>query len=319
MTDRDNVSEAFAALSKGRNSQIVITPVEKLRMVLKTIPSGCILYLDITSLDPAEQTKTIKNLAKNKQIIFGIIDPDNTCADPASFFHEGAADYISGPILKKGVDVQRIKRVFAFRTPETPEELPDIKQFPNLKSSGSNWDNIQSGKEYTFCLMFVEMDNIADMKKTMDAKLLSIISDRFRNLIERNISAIGGKLWMWEDFRGLVLFPFDGSSCHALLLAFRLILNNRIYQQEDLRFNTALSYRIVLHIGNTVYRERGDTGTIISDTLNTIFHIGQYFARAGTLSITGEAAQFIPRGLEDYFKPRGDFEGKSIIQMRNLE
>ncbi|MBP7583491.1 MAG: hypothetical protein KBA61_05635, partial [Spirochaetes bacterium] len=32
------------------------------------------------------------------------------------------------------------------------------------------------------------------------------------------------------------------------------------------------------HVGNTVYRVRGDTGSIISDSINSIFHLGQKYA-----------------------------------------
>jgi len=316
ITDRKDVRESFDKLSKNQTIRTDFYPVKDIRTFLKAAPSGCIVYLDISSFSQAEQAKAIKNILKQKQISFGIIDPNNAFTDVASLFHDGAADYIGKTILSSGIDQKRMKKVSTYHVPEITDEINNTCNLFNLIPS-SSWPDIQSGEEYTFCFMYVELDSLKEMKKTVDIKLLSIIEDRFRNLIDRYAGSIGGRIWMWEDYKGLTLFPFDGKTCESIQMAFRLMLNRYILLQEELRFNTELSYRIVLHIGNTVYRERGDTGTIISDTINTIFHIGQYFATPGNFFVTGEVVPFIPKGLEDLFIPAGNFEGKSISRMRS--
>ena len=117
----------------------------------------------------------------------------------------------------------------------------------------------------------------------------------------------------------VVLFPFDGKRCSAILTCFRMMLDRNIISAEDISFNALISYRIALHIGNTVYRKRGDTGGIISDSINSIFHLGQKYAESGNFYITQDAFSFIPKGLSDYFVPAGIYEGRRIMQMRTIE
>jgi len=95
------------------------------------------------------------------------------------------------------------------------------------------------------------------------------------------------------------------------------MLDRNIISAEDIGFNIPLSYRISLHIGNTVYKNRGDTGHIVSDTINSVFHIGQKYAGPGGFYVTQEIFPFIPKGLDAYFIPAGVFEGREIRRMRS--
>jgi hypothetical protein len=121
-------------------------------------------------------------------------------------------------------------------------------------------------------------------------------------------------VWMWMDFCGLVLIPFDGERCEAVLSCLRMVMNRAITSVEDCELGMLLSFRIALHIGNTVYRARGDTGSIISDSINSIFHLGQKFARPGHYLLTENVEPFIPSGVRDLFKGEGVYEGRMIYR-----
>ena len=109
------------------------------------------------------------------------------------------------------------------------------------------------------------------------------------------------------------------AACAANQIPFRMMLERNIISAEDIGFNTLLSYRIVLHICNTIYRKRGDTGDIVSDSINSIFHLGQKYAEPGNFYATQDVFSFIPKGLSDYFVPAGIYEGRKIMQMRTIE
>jgi hypothetical protein len=126
---------------------------------------------------------------------------------------------------------------------------------------------------------------------------------------------MNGRVWMWMDFCGLVLIPFDGERCEAVLSCLRMVMNRVIISAEECDLGILLSYRIALHIGNTVYRARGDTGTIISDSINSIFHLGQKFARPGHFLVTENAEPFIPAGVRDLFRSEGVYEGRMIYRL----
>jgi hypothetical protein len=121
---------------------------------------------------------------------------------------------------------------------------------------------------------------------------------------------------MWNEFNGLALFPFDGSSCDAVIPCLRLMLANRIFSADFPFLSTALSYRIALHIGSTVYRRKGDTGEIVSDALNSVFHLGRRFLAPGNFTITKAVYDRVPECLKSCFREGGAYDGTAIMRMR---
>jgi hypothetical protein len=121
---------------------------------------------------------------------------------------------------------------------------------------------------------------------------------------------------MWMNQSGLVLFPFNGESINAILSCIRLVLNRTIISAEYYPYNTVITYRMILHLGNTIYRTRGKTGTIVSDTINFLFHMGKQFSQRGHFYVTAPVVPFIPEQLQKVFIPVGTFEGVEISKMR---
>jgi hypothetical protein len=97
-----------------------------------------------------------------------------------------------------------------------------------------------------------------------------------------------------------------------------LMLNQRLISAEEFCYDFLVSFRVALHIGNTVYQLRGDTGTIVSDSINSIFHLGQKFAEPGSLYLTEDVRPLLPAGLEKSFVSEGIYEGREILRMRRF-
>jgi hypothetical protein len=113
-----------------------------------------------------------------------------------------------------------------------------------------------------------------------------------------------------------MLFPFDGKRSDVPVACLRLMLSKKIFSVEETSFDSLLSYRIAFHIGNTVYRKKGNTGTIVSTSINTIYHLGQKYLHPGQFYITEDALHFAPDGLKDCFVPVGNYEGHHIFRMK---
>ena len=80
--------------------------------------------------------------------------------------------------------------------------------------------------------------------------------------------------------------------------------------------NTVITYRLVMHIGNSVFKKRGSTGNIISDTMNSIFHIGQKYIEPKNFNITEDVLRYLKNGLKENFVPDGNFEGNDIYKFK---
>jgi hypothetical protein len=130
------------------------------------------------------------------------------------------------------------------------------------------------------------------------------------------VAGANGRLWIWDDYGGLALFPYDGTDFEPVLTCYRLALSRRIYNIEVFSLSVQHSYRIALDIGSTVYRSRGRTGTLVSGAINDIFNLGKKFCKPGNFYITEKVFELVPEGLKKRFLPVGNFQGNKIMRMR---
>ncbi len=147
--------------------------------------------------------------------------------------------------------------------------------------SGGDWKGMRSGHEYVFSLMFIEMDNQDTLRREHGSEALAKFQQIFHDTVAGIVAPAQGRPWIWSEFGGVLLFPFNGDRCDAVVTCFRLMLNRKLLAIEMYDFDLLPSFRIALHIGATTYHARGQTGRIVSDSVNTIFHLGQKFTQAG--------------------------------------
>jgi hypothetical protein len=68
-------------------------------------------------------------------------------------------------------------------------------------------------------------------------------------------------------------------------------------------------------IGNLTYTQ-ANVGSVVSDSLNSVFHLGQEFAKPGQFCLTDDVLRFGHPALKEYFLEAGNFEGRRILRMR---
>jgi hypothetical protein len=306
---------------KGVVDDVRFVGLEEFSALLKATATPTLCYLDIASIEESTIAGYLRNLNKKENILYGIIDPRGKIKDVARLFHDGAVDYLNRQSLESGAGMSRLKTVLDYAQGVHPTFLAAavasteaIRRAPYILS-GSNWSSVVPGGEYTFSMMFVELDEKDQMEKRYGPQNLSIALSSFRSYIEGFVKKFGGRIWMWFSFGGIVLFPFDAKTCPALTCGFRLMLFKHLYDIEGSHFPNFLSFRVVLQIGNTPYTEQ-NTGHIVSDSLNSIFHLGQQFTQPGNFCVTEEVLQFGHSTLRDFFVAAGTFEGRQILRMR---
>lgn len=306
------VHPAFSKIRKNDASMEFIALAE-MKKRLSSLPAGSLVYVDLSAGKLGEEKKIVKLLEAQKRIVWGIIDPKGVIKDPADLFHRGAGDYLGKDTAKSAITAARLVRVASLKEIECEEEIADTIATAYIPS-GRDWASVKEGKEYTFCLMYFELDNQAELKRNASDRQVKERSQIVHDFLERTIAPLGGRVWIWSGFGGLVLIPFDGEKCDAVLAAVRMQINRTIISIEECRLGLTVSYRIAVHLGNTVYRSRGETGTIISDSINSLYHLGQKFARPGDLLLTEEMERFIPAGIRDLFINTGVYEGRCIYK-----
>ena len=326
--DSDRTRSFFEPVAGKKEVALLYHPPATLRKRVKGLRRDSIVYVDVSAFGEEESERIVKYLARQQDLHYGILDPDGRIMDVALLFLQGAGDYIGRELVRKGLKLTRLKKimrngVLRAGISRYPSISPAVQESPSperpdlngLKPSGANWSSIRSGQEYTFSLMFIEIDHQGELGKSIGEDMMSDVTVRFKNLIHKWVARDNGRVWIWDDFGGLVLFPFDGADCTAAISCFRLMLNRKLIGMEELGTRLPLSFRIVLHIGNTVYRQKGKTGTLISDSINTIFHLGKKFAKPDNLYTTRSMLGYVPLKLRNYFIPAGDYEGIPVMRM----
>ena len=76
------------------------------------------------------------------------------------------------------------------------------------------------------------------------------------------------------------------------------------------------TWRIGLHLGNTVYRDARDTGSIVSEDINFVFHLGGKFLPAGSVACTASVFSLLPESMQKLFGQKGTFEAQEVYVLK---
>ena len=306
-----------APLRQGRRG-VEHAPPARLAEIISSLGPADLLYLDLSSFTAAEARAWLKQLLHRCDLFVGIIDPKGTVKDVPSLFHDGAVDYVDGAAWKAGLPARRLGRAAAYAR--------SLKRFPEAagqaapparpcRPSGADWSRIREGEEYTFSLLFIELDGAEDLELRFGAANLTEALASFRAYVERSAAPFGGRTWIWSRFGGIVLFPFDGRREQAAPCGLSMTLYKYLYDIEESRFPHFVSWRMAAHLGEVAWRERA-TGTLVSETLNSVFHLGQQFVPAGQFHVTEAVRELAGEPMRRFFVPAGQFEGRRIWRMR---
>ncbi|MCL2801032.1 MAG: hypothetical protein FWD28_04660 [Treponema sp.] len=300
----------------------------------KHSPSAAdITYVDITGLTAADQKKAVAQLKKNcKDSAWGIIDPKGSIKDPAALFFEGASDYLGASFLKGSntVDTKRLKEVQQWRKTyasavalesaskaaagsETGGFLKSGIKLPSA-SSFPGWKKMQTGKSMPFYLLYCSLQGKTSLDTRLGEKVLAQVHKRFLALLSAKFKAADGLLWMDTGKDCLILLPARAKSAElAIKACLGMIVAAPLHILEFLGINIPANFIFALHYGSVSYKPPGKTGTVVSDAVNSIFHLGAKKSEPGRLTISGELPDVsIPKALQDLFTSNGEYEGRKI-------
>lgn len=300
----------------------------KLAEVRELADDESFFFLDAGAFGDGELWNVLEGLSRTCPGRVGVFDPDGDVTDPAQVFFCGGVDYLSPAILSGVVSKKRLMQIPIFRIPEQwdqrehkNDEIDEHRHIvvpappPKELPSGRDWSAVRSGVEYTFWFLFAQLDDTGRLAVRTSSEYASQTDTRFRDRLLAEAGRFGGRIWMWKQFGGLLLFPYDGKRCMPIVPAFRLFMNRVLYTVERTTGTNVLSFRLAIHLGNTVYREAGETGDVVSEDVNFVYHLGNKHTGPGDLTMTSTAFSFVPAGLQRYFTERGTFEGHRTMGM----
>ncbi|MDR2072894.1 MAG: hypothetical protein LBP60_05640 [Spirochaetaceae bacterium] len=291
---------------------------------------GDISYLDLSGLTAADAKKTATQLKKRcKDTPWGIIDPRGSSKDPALWFFAGASDYL-GPGALAGVDPKRLSAAALWR--QGPQEDSAREKRPGagiglpktgIKLPGGRipgWKEIPTGKLMPFYLLYCSLQGKNNLTTRFGEEAYSQLHKRFLAHLSQSFQKAEGLVWMDSGKDCLMLIPPKTKNAEeAVVACIRLLLSVPIITIETLNLNVPVNFIFALHYGAVKYKPPGKTGTVVSDAVNFIFHLGTKQAESGRLTISGEIPDnTIPKALEDWFVSAGEYEGRQIWQTKKI-
>lgn len=319
-TDSQSIESYFSEIKKFDEFTINIHPVSDFKKAIKYIHSCDLIYLDISSMPDDIMIKMIKIMYSSKGKRFGVIDPEGKTKSISALFHNGIIDYVGPHDIEEKFDAKRLEEILTFR-----ECRLDISDYDNIVLNEKNitvdrgWEEIEENKEYTFCIMFIRLENFEYIKKNHGPEFAEELISKFREYVTTETAAIDGKIWRWDDPAGLVVFPFNGKSCDAIMASFKMIRDRILLSVEICTSPQMLDLTIILHLGNMVYKPVGKTGTTISDSINFVFHASEFLSPKGRFYISDPLFSFIPEGIRDLFRQVNMFEGRDMKMMKAMK
>jgi len=289
-------------------------------------------YLDVSGFSDAEIKKAIVRLKKEcKNAPWGIIDPKGIVKDSAQLFFEGACDYLGPSLLKepKALDSKRIKKAHQWRiapdgkTGETA--IPDEKIIakPSLPKTGvklpsaslfPGWKNMKEGKTMPFYLLYCSIQGKTPLNTRLGEKAYDLLQQRLLAYLLKKFKDGDGLLWLDSGHDFLFLLPPKVQCAQAAITAcIKILASAPLIAMEILELTVPVNFVFALHYGPITYSPPGRTGTVISNAVNFIFHLGPQKARLGSLTISDQLPEdSVPQNLEDCFVSAYEFEGNKI-------
>ena len=322
-TDNERLSSLFEEGSLYKNINVTIRSLDKIKGNLLNNNSESYYYIDVNDL-PQKEIDNLMEKIRVEKLNIGIIDPKGKIKDPASLIFKGFFDYLGKDVIKRllqsqELDFSRIESAINFH-----KNRLTVSNFKKGKEKlekevnfCSNWKEVKEGKEYLFWILFIVVDNVDRLKESISNEYRKYLFARFKEFVRKIVKKGNGRIWIWNEHGGVVLFPYNGIDIDAIATSIRLIMNRRIFSFE-LKDSFDLYYRLALHRGKTIYKKRGETGTIISDDINKVFHLGLDFANRSGFYITEAAMKLLPRRAINAFEDLGIYEGLRIFKFRDF-
>lgn len=285
---------------------------------LNSIPndSYTMAFLDQSLVDCRKECRKNLQLLKSQlEVPWGVLDFQRKIKDPMELLHHGWVDYLCGKDLHKRLDHQRLSNSLYFYQKKQP--IPD-KNSTSLEGSpsGSDWSQVEEGKEYLFTALYAEMLPHKAMEGSLSEREIQRLQTEWQELLDHFFDPWYGYSWIHNGWSSILLFPFNGKEVPALEGFLEFLLNGPVFRLSH--GMGEINMKLAGHLAPCVFQKKEQTSHIISETLNDLFHLGLYKAEAGRLYLSEELRGFLPSSLDHLLCQGESYEGRMVYPLKKL-
>lgn len=288
---------------------------------LKTKTAGTLVLFDAEDFSP----RKILELGGKCPQPWGVIDRKGAVGDPAALFHAGAADYfgpalfVGGGALDAGREAKARSLDAAFRSAasSSPSQAASCGE-TRASPAFPGWGALKAETCYPFVFLYAALGDQPELGKRIGEKRMDKLREDFSLLMEAWAEELGGKLWIRDAVSNLLLFPAAADNSRLVPDLIKFQLDRILIGYERFRLEVPVRFRFALHAGEAPWRRPGSTGTVVSEHVNYIYHLGMKAVSDGTTGISDEAFNLIPASFADFFKDGSAFENRGVKHSRSF-
>jgi hypothetical protein len=312
-------------ITRSKVLELLFTGVELLRMNPaeldpSSLPwgSGEHVYLDLGSVPKRQRDEWIEGLAATKGLYWAVIDRTPVLADPAALFWQGACDYLGAGAPEGVVDQVRLAAIQAYAE-RMENHVPRSNHHRAHQGSFPGWDALSEGNTYELCAFFTGVWDADGLRTRLGEQRFARFKAAALGVVNLIIQEHGGLLWISDDQSFLALFPPELAS-QLVVSSMRVLANMRLISYEQLRLEQEVGclYFCLMRC-KLPWQKPGQTGNVISDALNYMYHLGRKFTPACTIDLVDDVAETLEPRLKAFFLDVGNFENRSIHRFQGFE
>lgn len=299
---------------------------------------GDLVYLDLEDVVPDRQADILESFAsrcRENGCHWALLDVAGRFPDPARAFFAGAVDYIGTEPGLAGIQTKRLKLIQAWIDARAAASSAGSKRARTgngsraegrIERAGADgkrrfpgWKRLAAGERRAFHLLYIAPEDQAGLKRRLGEAQFDILVARLETQVRERLAACDPLLWMQSEGSLLYLVPVEGARPACMIEALlRFFLDLPLLAVERFALPLALPVVCAIHRGELPFVPPGSTGSLVSEPVNFIFHLGAKRAESGRISLSADARAAIPPVFGDLFVPQGSFEGREIIASRRF-
>ena len=311
-------------ITRSRGLELLFAGVDLVRMNPAevdpySLPWGAeeLVYLDLGSVPKRQSGYWIERLAATRGLRWAVIDKACMLADPAHLFRQGAVDYLGAGATEGIVDQSRLAAIRAYAE-RLGNHVPRTNHHQTHQGSFPGWDALIEGKVYELCAFFTGVWDADGLRTRLGEQRFARFKAASLGVVNTIIQEHGGLLWIADDQSFLALFPPEPAS-HLVISSMRVLANMRLISYEQLRLEQEVgSLFFCLRRCELPWQKPGQTGTVISDALNYMYHLGRKFTPPCSIDLVDDLADTLEPGLKALFSEVGNFENRPIRRFQGF-
>ena len=318
--DNSNLKETLDKLNKDKSNNFNF--IKQTKIDFRNKKSSKIIIFEEKSYieSSALFDKIIKNYRKKPASI--LISSNKEVFNVVNWMRKGASDYLIKGDFTKEILLNSIKGSIELYKPDkkiTKKDKSDKFHYtPIIIPSSTNWGSLVNDQKYDIAVVMIE----TFLQKEIEAKYSkAAIEDIYLQVkleAKKMAQLFGGKLWLWHNNFGVLVFHFGDYIDCACLAGISFYHNFFLFCVEQLKLREIFHFKIGLNEGYGIFNNK-NTENITSHVINTLSHLTKKHTKDCCFNITGNTYKKLNKRLLPHFHNTGTFDNNKIYKYKFYE